>query len=79
MSGNTVLLGIAVAPANLAGALRALTAIVGYVVGVAIASLPWGKRSDGSRRLAIEPLFLGAFAVVWFSLVHRATRRPATS
>lgn len=61
MSGNTVLLGIAAAQGNFTGAMRVLAAILGYVVGVALASLPFGRSTPGGSKLAIV-LFIVAFA-----------------
>lgn len=68
MSGNTVLLGIGIAQGNFAGALRALTSVAGYVVGVAIASLRFGRSTRGGWKLAIEVLFIVAFAGLWFGM-----------
>ena len=67
MSGNTILLGLAIGQGHFAAALHSLIAILGYVAGVSLASLSLAKLGRGSGwTLSLEALFLAAFAAIWF-------------
>ena len=73
MTGNTVLLGLALGQAQGQAALRALVALAGFVVGVAAGAAivgPGRERSVWSpsvtAALALELVVLAAFAVGWF-------------
>ena len=71
MTGNTVLLGLALGQAKGQAALRAVIALAGFVVGVAAgAAIVWRdpERSTWSPGVtaALELVVLGAFAVGWF-------------
>ncbi len=73
MTGNTVLLGLALGQANGQAALRALVALAGFVVGVAAGAAIVGPRRERSAwspavtaALALELVVLAAFAVVWY-------------
>src|SRR5258708_21372179 len=66
MTGNTVLLGLALGQGRMAAASHSLTAFGGYVVGVAGAALALRAPTRGiERALVLETLFLTAFAGVW--------------
>ena len=72
MTGNTVLLGLALGQAKGQAALRAVVALAGFVVGVAVGAAivgPGRGRSAWSpavtAALALELLVLVAFAVGW--------------
>jgi uncharacterized membrane protein YoaK (UPF0700 family) len=70
MTGNTVLLGIAVATGTSADALRSVAALGGFVVGGAIGIL-WISSRQGGWRRATAPVFgleiasLAALLVIW--------------
>src|SRR3712207_2924680 len=73
MTGNTVLLGLALGQAKGQAALRAVVALAGFVVGVAAGAAivgPGRERSAWSpavtAALALELVVLVAFAVGWF-------------
>jgi uncharacterized membrane protein YoaK (UPF0700 family) len=73
MTGNTVLLGLALGQAQGRAALRALVALAGFIVGVAAGAAivgPGRERSAWSpavtAALALELVVLAAFAVGWF-------------
>jgi len=73
MTGNTVLLGLALGQAQGQAALRALVALGGFIVGVAAGAAvvgPGRERSAWSpsvtAALALELVVLAAFAVGWF-------------
>ncbi len=73
MTGNTVLLGLALGQAKGEAALRAVVALAGFVVGVAAGAAivgPGRERSAWSpavtAALALELVVLVAFAVGWF-------------
>lgn len=66
MSGNTILLGLALGQGQLAAAARSLAAFAGYACGVAGAALTLRARGRGIRRtLGFELLLLAAFAGCW--------------
>ena len=66
MSGNTVLLGIALGQGRIAAASHPLAAFIGYVAGVAGAALPLRMPTRGIEwTLLLETLFLAAFAGLW--------------
>ena len=73
MTGNTVLLGLALGLAQGQAALRALVALTGFIVGVAAGAAivgPGRERPAWSpsvtAALALELVVLAAFAVGWF-------------
>jgi uncharacterized membrane protein YoaK (UPF0700 family) len=73
MTGNTVLLGLAVGQAKGQAALRAVVALVGFVAGVGAGAAILGRDQEGSgwspgvtAALAVELVLLTAFAVGWF-------------
>ena len=75
MSGNTILLGLAIGQGELAATSRALAAFAGYVVGVAAAAVTLKTPVHGIRRtLGVELLLLAAFAIWW--IVRGATADP---
>jgi uncharacterized membrane protein YoaK (UPF0700 family) len=65
MSGNTILLGLAIGQGRLPAALHSLTAFLGYIAGVALAALPLHRNLGIARILVLEALFLAAFAAFW--------------
>lgn len=66
MSGNAILLGLALGQGRISAATHSLAAFVGYVVGVVVATLPLQMPRLGvERALALELLFLAAFAGLW--------------
>ena len=66
MSGNAILLGLALGQGRISAATHSLAAFVGYVVGVVVATLPLQMPRLGvERALALESLFLAAFAGLW--------------
>ncbi len=68
MSGNTIVLGLAIGQGQIGTALRAVTAILGYLAGVAIAAFTLKESGRGSGwTLSLEALFLAAFACLWLS------------
>ena len=73
MTGNTVLLGLALGQAKGQAALRALVALAGFVAGVGAGAAILGPDQEGSTwspgvtaALAVELVLLTAFAVGWF-------------
>lgn len=73
MTGNTVLLGLALGQAEARAALRAGVALVGFIVGVAVGAAILGPGRDRptwppgvTAALALELVFLIAFAIGWF-------------
>lgn len=81
MTGNIVLLGVALAGANFVAAARSGVALAGFVAGVlATSALPWsrpGPKRSWPGLLAVvgawEFAVLAVFAVVWNALSGRAT------
>jgi uncharacterized membrane protein YoaK (UPF0700 family) len=68
MSGNTILLGLALGQGQLAAASRALAAFGGYVLGVVAAALSLKRPRHGIRRtLGLELLLLAVFAGWWIA------------
>jgi uncharacterized membrane protein YoaK (UPF0700 family) len=66
MSGNSILLGLALGQGRMSAASRSIAAFIGYVLGVAGAALPLRTPTRGIRRtLVLETLFLAAFAGLW--------------
>jgi uncharacterized membrane protein YoaK (UPF0700 family) len=72
MTGNTALLAIAVSQGNMTAAGRSLTALVGFAVGVALATVvnaAWIGHQDASRDptrpLLLEILFLVGCTALW--------------
>jgi len=72
MTGNTVLLGLAIAEAHILAALRSILALGGFSLGVAIGAWVAGrdqKQGDWpsavTRAIALEEIILGLFAVTW--------------
>ena len=69
MSGNTVLFGLALGQGRISAASYSLAAFVGYVVGVAGATLPLRTPVRGiERTLFVKTLFLAAVALLWTAL-----------
>jgi hypothetical protein len=73
MTGNTVLLGLALGQAKGQAALRAMVGLAGFVVGVASGAAVFGPGRERSAwpptvtaALALELVVLVAFAVGWF-------------
>jgi uncharacterized membrane protein YoaK (UPF0700 family) len=76
MSGNTILLGLALGQGQLAAAARSLAAFAGYMLGVAGAAMTLRAPDRGIRRtLGIELLLLAAFAGWW--TVSGGAKEPA--
>jgi uncharacterized membrane protein YoaK (UPF0700 family) len=68
MSGNTILLGIALGQGRMSAASHSVAAFVGYGTGVAVAALPLRTPTRGvERALVLEILFLAAFAALWIA------------
>lgn len=68
MSGNTVLLGVALGQGRMAAASHSIAAFVGYVAGVAGAAVPlWSPTRGIERTLVLEALFLAAFVGLWLA------------
>lgn len=68
MSGNTILLGLAIGQGHFGPALHSSAALLGYVTGVAAASVSLAKTRRGSGwTLGLEALFLAAFAGLWLA------------
>src|SRR5256714_11362619 len=66
MSGNTILLGLALGQGRMSAAWHSLAAFVGYVAGVAGAALPLRTPTRGiERTLVLETFVLAAFAGLW--------------
>ena len=72
MTGNTALLAIAIGQGHLAAAGRSLTALLGFAVGVALATVVNAARvghsdapADPKRLLLLEILFLVGCAALW--------------
>jgi uncharacterized membrane protein YoaK (UPF0700 family) len=72
MTGNTVLLGLALAQGEILAALRSIVALLGFAAGVAAGAMIL-ERSDEDGRwpravtkaLALEALFLALFSLIW--------------
>lgn len=73
MTGNTVLLGLAIGQGQGVAAVRSLIALGGFLVGVALGALivardrtqeDWPLAVTGA--VALEVIILGAFALTWF-------------
>lgn len=66
MTGNTILLGIALGQGRMSAASHSIVAFIGYASGVAVAALPLKTPRRGvERTLVLEILFLAAFAGLW--------------
>jgi uncharacterized membrane protein YoaK (UPF0700 family) len=72
MTGNTVLLGLAVGQGDVFAALRSMLALGGFLAGVALGAViveTGGLREEWppavTAALALEALALGIFAVIW--------------
>lgn len=65
MTGNLALFGIAIGQGHLLSATHSLSALLGFVTGVAIAAL-WKERLLGLRWiLGLEVIFLLSYALCW--------------
>ncbi|MGH7770598.1 MAG: YoaK family protein [Candidatus Binatia bacterium] len=72
MTGNTVLLGLALAQGEILAALRSIVALIGFAAGVAAGAMIV-ERDDKDRRwpravtkaLALEAVFLAVFVLTW--------------
>jgi uncharacterized membrane protein YoaK (UPF0700 family) len=77
MTGNTALLAIAIGRGHFVSALLSSLALVGFILGVAVATAIYNPRK-GSVRAVLRPLFLleitclGGFVVAWH-FVDRAS------
>lgn len=79
MSGNTILLGLAVGQGRMSAASHSLAAFLGYVIGVAGAVLPLRASNGGvERTLVLEAVFLAAFAGLWIAGGEAVSRSPET-
>jgi uncharacterized membrane protein YoaK (UPF0700 family) len=66
MSGNTIVLGLAIGQGHFTAALHAITALFGYLAGVAVAALSLARLGRGSGwTLGLEGFVLAAFAGLW--------------
>lgn len=66
MSGNTILLGLAIGQGHFSAALHSFVALLGYLTGVAAGALARAKIERGSGwTLSLEALFLAAFVALW--------------
>jgi uncharacterized membrane protein YoaK (UPF0700 family) len=72
MTGNTVLLGLAIGQGEVLAALRSILALLGFCAGVAIGALiveRGEKQGDWpppvTQALAVEAVLLGIFSVAW--------------
>lgn len=66
MSGNTILLGLALGQGRMSAVSHSLAAFVGYVAGAAGGALPLRTANHGiERTLFVETLFLAASAGLW--------------
>ncbi|WP_198137059.1 YoaK family protein [Nitrobacter hamburgensis] len=66
MSGNTIVLGLAISQGHFSAAMHSFAALLGYVAGVSVASLSLAKSERGSGwTLGLEALFLASFAALW--------------
>ena len=72
MTGNTALLAIAIGRGQMLAASRSLTALLGFVLGAAVATLVYasGHGEQNARRtlrqlLLLELVFLGSCAALW--------------
>jgi uncharacterized membrane protein YoaK (UPF0700 family) len=74
MSGNTILLGIAIGQGQPAAELRAFISLLGFCVGAGIGALLINKWSNTqeywpviiTKMLAFESMLLAAFACIWY-------------
>ena len=73
MTGNTVLLGLAIAEGHILAALRSILALGGFGLGVAIGAWITGRDqrqgdwpSAVTGAIAVEEVILGVFAVTWY-------------
>jgi uncharacterized membrane protein YoaK (UPF0700 family) len=74
MTGNTVLLGLALGQAEAGGVARSGLAVIGFVAGVAVGALIAARGARGqvwppgaTAALAVEWVLLVAFAAVWIA------------
>lgn len=66
MSGNTIVLGLAIGQGHFSSTLHAVTALLGYLTGVAGASLSLTESGRGSGwTLGVEGIFIAAFTGLW--------------
>jgi uncharacterized membrane protein YoaK (UPF0700 family) len=78
MTGNTALLAIALGSGHLRAASRALCALIGFALGVVLAtviSAPWRAQEEDRRAvlrrlLPLELVFLGGCAALWGANPH---------
>jgi uncharacterized membrane protein YoaK (UPF0700 family) len=62
MTGNTVLLGLAIGQGQVSAAMHSLTAFLGYAFGVALAVLPLRRPACGiEQTVVLEALVLAGF------------------
>ena len=68
LSGNTVLLALAIGQGHFAVALNVIFSILGYVAGVSAATVLFAKFGQGSAwALVFEAVALAAFAALWLA------------
>jgi len=68
LSGNTVLLALAIGQGHFAVALNVVFSILGYIAGVSAATVSLAKFGQGSGwTLVLEAVALAAFAALWFA------------
>jgi len=72
MTGNTALLGIAISEGRMLAAAKPVTALLGFIIGVALASTisndddsAVGQSTTLRNLLLLEAVCLGGFAIVW--------------
>jgi uncharacterized membrane protein YoaK (UPF0700 family) len=83
MTGNTVLLGVAIGEGRILASARAVAALVGFIAGAAIASRPLVATERGAfsrgvaRGFAIEACFLALFAALFIAVGRGAPEAVA--
>src|SRR5207248_2781010 len=77
MTGNTALLGIAIAHGSMLAASQSLSALLGFILGAATATAICDRRGDKIAMpsvlrplLLLETLCLGGFAATWTVVGH---------
>ena len=78
MTGNTVLLGLAIGQGQGLAALRSIIALAGFAIGVALTAVVLELRPGRgewpvgvTRAVAAEAIILGVFTVAWHMGTHR--------
>ncbi len=72
MTGNTVLLGLAIGQGHLAAALRSIVALLGFSLGVVAGAVIVQRKDDNAswppsvtQTIELEAVLLGIFALLW--------------